>query len=116
MTNPVIDEAAFANLVAMTGEDFIGELVAAYVEESSPLLTEMQRALAAGEAEALARAAHSMKSSSASLGALRFSELARELENLGRAGDLARAGDRMAHFFKEYERVERALQERQNES
>jgi HPt (histidine-containing phosphotransfer) domain-containing protein len=116
MTDPVIDEAAFANLVAMTGEDFIGELVAAYVEEAPPLLAEMERALAAGQAEDFARAAHSLKSSSASLGALGFSEQARQMEGLGRSGDLAGAGERMELFVAEYARVERALKERTNES
>jgi HPt (histidine-containing phosphotransfer) domain-containing protein len=115
MSETVIDETAFANLVAMTGDDFISELVTAYIEESPSLLAEMKRALAAEEAEAFSRAAHSLKSSSASLAALRFSDLARDLEKLGRAGDLGEAGARMEPFMAEYRRVEHALRAYQDE-
>ncbi|HET7582516.1 MAG TPA: Hpt domain-containing protein, partial [Candidatus Limnocylindria bacterium] len=40
-------------------------------------------------AEALVRPAHTLKSSSATLGAMRLSALARELEMAGRSGSLA---------------------------
>ena len=57
------------------------------------------------------RAAHSLKSTSESLGAGELAALARELEARGRAGNLAGAGDRLEALADQYDRVARALGE-----
>ena len=49
-------------------------------------LTRILAAAAAGEAAALVRPAHTLKSSSASLGAMRLSAIARAIEEAGRTG------------------------------
>jgi len=72
----------------------VAELLETYFDDSSRLLVAMQEALSTGNAEDLRRAAHSLKSSSASFGALRLSNKCKELEDMGRAGALEGAASR----------------------
>jgi|SRR6266851_5222114 len=109
--NP-INRAALDDLLAATGGDraFLAELIDTYFEDSATLLPAMRQALSAGSAEQLRRAAHSLKSNSASLGALGLAVLCRELEEQGRAGALGGAEQRLAQVEAEYEHVRHALQ------
>ena len=54
------------------GAEFIGELIDTYCQETPQLIAALQQALAQGDAPAFQRAAHSIKSTSASLGAMEF--------------------------------------------
>ena len=116
MTESVIDPETLDNLISMTDQAFLAELIDAYVEESPGLLQEMKNSLAQGDAEGFRRAAHSLKSSSASLGALNFSEFASQMEALGRAQDLEAAEAKMDQFKSEYLKVEASLEAIKNES
>ena len=95
MTNvdgpPILDSAVLDELRASVGGDeaFIQELVETYVTEGAANLEEMVAAAAALDPAAIVRPAHTLKSSSASLGAMRLSEICRAIEEAGRA---AKAG------------------------
>jgi HPt (histidine-containing phosphotransfer) domain-containing protein len=102
MTDPCIDAAIFENLKAMMGADFIGELIDAYFEETPQLIGQIEQALASGDAEIFRRAAHSLKSSSASFGAMQFSAKAKELEWIGKEGNLAGTGEKVASLKADY--------------
>lgn len=115
MAETVIDEATFQSLVEAMGADFISELIDAYCEETPQLVTTVQRALAEGNADELRRAAHSIKSSSASFGALSYSALAREVEMMGKEGNLTAARPKVERLAADYALVERTLRERQSE-
>ena len=65
--------------------------------------------LAVADPEGVAAAAHALKSSCAQLGALDLSELFKQLERLGREGDLADAPGLARQASEEYVRVEAAL-------
>ena len=97
MSGP-IDAATFANLVEMTGGemDFVDELVDTYLEDGANQLAAMEAAAAAGDVEALTRAAHSMKSGSVNVGALDLGELCRSLKERGRAGSVPDAAGQVA--------------------
>ena len=86
-----IDEAAFANLLDMTGGDqaFVDELIDTYLEEGERLVSALGVAASAGSAEDLVRPAHSLKSSSLNVGALELGELCRALEEEARGGSVA---------------------------
>jgi HPt (histidine-containing phosphotransfer) domain-containing protein len=60
----------------------------------------MEQAADANDAGAIVRPAHTLKSSSAALGAMRLAQVAREIEMAGRAGDstdlVARVADARA--------------------
>jgi HPt (histidine-containing phosphotransfer) domain-containing protein len=62
-----------------------------FLQSSDPLVVQVQQAVAAGDAEALRQSAHSLKSSSANVGAQTLSELFRSLEGFGREGRLDEA-------------------------
>ena len=89
MPQPVIDLPAFEEIKASMGPDFIGEIVAAYCAETPLLLARLQQAFAEVDHETFRMIAHSIKSSSSSLGALPFAQTARELEALGKAKNLS---------------------------
>jgi HPt (histidine-containing phosphotransfer) domain-containing protein len=107
-----INRAALDDLLATTGGDpgFLAELIDTYFEDSATLLPAMHQALAAGSAEQLRRAAHSLKSNSTSFGAQELAGLCRALEEESRAGALGGAEERLAQVEAEYDRVRRALQ------
>jgi len=65
----------------------------------------------AGDAEGLRQAAHSLKSSSANLGAVEFTQRCRELEMHARSGELAGAEDRLAPMEGSLSRVLSALEQ-----
>jgi HPt (histidine-containing phosphotransfer) domain-containing protein len=90
---PVVDEQVLAEMMAATGDDigFVRELVETYLADTPVQLEAMAAAVEADDAAALVRPAHTVKSSSASLGAMRLSMRARELEAAGRSGALGPA-------------------------
>lgn len=84
-----IDSQVFNALKEEVGADFMGEMVEIYCDDTRQQIELLQSALAQGDVGTFTRAAHSLKSTSLSLGALAFGSLARELEMLGRSGSLA---------------------------
>lgn len=110
-TQVIIDQRTFDDLKDVMGADFIVELVDTYTLETEGLIKQMQTALAAGDAAAFGRLAHSIKSSSASMGALAFSQQARELEMLGKTGSLAGAEPLVERFNTDFLAVRQTLEE-----
>ena len=99
MTDEPIDAAVFANLLDMTGGDheFVDDLVDTFIDDGRRQVDALEAAVAAGDREALIRPAHSLKSGSLNVGAMRLGELCRELEETARtAGALPDAADRVA--------------------
>jgi HPt (histidine-containing phosphotransfer) domain-containing protein len=90
VTEPAIDRAAFERLVEMTGGelDFVDDLVDTYLEDGAQQIELLRDAATRGTVADLVRPAHSMKSSSLNVGALRLGELARTLEEASRRGEV----------------------------
>ena len=88
MDVPVLDQGVLDELRESVGgdEEFVRELVATYIEEAGPNVAAMADAAASGDATAIVRPAHTMKSTSASVGAMRLSAICRDLEAAGREG------------------------------
>jgi HPt (histidine-containing phosphotransfer) domain-containing protein len=98
VTEPAIDQAAFDRLVEMTGGemDFVDELVDTYLEDGAAQVDALEAAVAAGGASHdLVRPAHSLKSSSLNVGALRLGGVCRELEEAARSGVVPDAAERV---------------------
>ncbi|WP_371934091.1 Hpt domain-containing protein [Chroococcidiopsis sp. CCNUC1] len=70
------------------GAATIAVVVDAYLEDAPKLIQTMQIAIASVNATELQRAAHTLKSSSATLGAMYFSQLSKQLEIIGRNGTI----------------------------
>jgi CheY-like chemotaxis protein len=86
------------------------KVISLYLETSPTRLRELREALARGDGDALRRAAHSLKSSSANLGATQLADLSRELEGLARSGSVVGAEPLLAQAEQEYLRVVAALE------
>ena len=106
-----IDLPTFDALKDAMGADYIIELVQAYFEETPQLLTSLREALDKQDCESFRRAAHSIKSTSNSFGALNLGANARELEMMGREGKLEGAAAKVEALFLEYAQVQKTLQE-----
>jgi HPt (histidine-containing phosphotransfer) domain-containing protein len=111
----IIDGGTFNDLKDTMGADFVAEIIDTYNEETGGLIEQLQLALAAQDAATFGRCAHSIKSSSKSLGALVFAEQARELELLGKAGDLSGAGPKVERLASDFRTVEDRLGELRRE-
>ena len=99
--------------------DFLGELIGIYLSDAPQHLETMKEAISLGDADSLKLASHTLKSSSANLGALSFSEVCKELEQMGRTAvesggeqvfDAGKARDRLLQAEAEWERVRAAFE------
>jgi CheY-like chemotaxis protein/HPt (histidine-containing phosphotransfer) domain-containing protein len=106
-----IDPTAIERLAATMGGAFIAELIDTFGEDARELIGTLRRTLAATDLDGFRRAAHSLKSTSETLGAAHLAAMARELETMARAGNVDRAGDRLEQLVGEYEIVARLLGE-----
>ena len=82
-------------LRAVQGDrELLNDVISAFLEECPELLTELERALAVGEAEAatVQRAAHTIKGGLRTFGATSLHDRAGEIETMGRERDLTDAG------------------------
>ena len=84
-------------------------LTGIYFDEAPKLLDALNAASAASDADAIKVAAHTLKSSSAALGATAFSQRCKEIELLGRAGNTADATQAIQHLAAEYQQLKAAL-------
>jgi HPt (histidine-containing phosphotransfer) domain-containing protein len=115
MTSPepdVLDVAVLEELRASVQDDaaFVVELIEAYLVDGAAHIEAIGAAVDDGDAGALVRPAHTLKSSSATLGAARIARTARELEVLGRTGSLgSQARDLLALVQEEWPATTEAL-------
>jgi HPt (histidine-containing phosphotransfer) domain-containing protein len=115
-TQFIIDSSIIQELIDQMGADFVVELIDTYYQETGELIEQLHQALTAGDSITVGRLAHSIKSSSASLGAVNFSQQARELEMLGKAGDLSGADVKLEQLTADFLKVKHSLSEYRNES
>ncbi len=96
MAAPTLDVTVLASLRDSVGGDdaFLADLVETYLDDASGQLGAIGSAIAADDAAALVRPAHTLKSASYTVGAMRLGDLARALEQHGRAGGQALDGAR----------------------
>jgi PAS domain S-box-containing protein len=79
-------------------QELLAELIQAFLGEQEAMWRLLEEALRQGDARAFRRAAHSFRGSLLHLGAAEARTLAEQLELLGQAGDLERAGEKLAQF------------------
>jgi PAS domain S-box-containing protein len=91
---PVLDAHVLKDILAMEkngAHDLLNRLVIVYATSSAALLAAADQGLARLDAPAVAQALHTLKSSSANLGAVAFSRVCGRIETLARQADLASA-------------------------
>ena len=109
MTEPSVSITTLDELAGSTDRDFVRELIDTYLDDSPRLLAEMRQGLAENQPGTVQRAAHSLKSNSASLGAHGLSAHAKELELAAKANDLSKAPAKIDQLAALYAQVESDL-------
>ncbi|WP_367359353.1 response regulator [Syntrophus sp. (in: bacteria)] len=111
-SSPAIDHEALemlASLQPQGAKELLTKLITVYLDSSSKQMKGILDAVNSHDITALLTAAHTLKSSSASLGAVNFAEQCRELEMMARSGVIDGAGNRVAPLEHEYDRVRDSL-------
>jgi CheY-like chemotaxis protein len=109
--NAVLDRATLQDLLSLVGGEFdkLAMLIDSFLQDAPQLLAELDRSIASGDASGVRRVAHSLKSNGTDLGALTFSSLCKELEMLGKSGELEGAVELAARIKAEFEQARAAL-------
>lgn len=107
-----LDPSALSRLRELqeAGEpDVVAELGEIFLSNAPSRIASMHEALKGNDPDALHRAAHSMKSASVSIGALRLSRICAEIEELVREARLDGVDEMLSALDEEFERVKREL-------
>ncbi|MFN8612225.1 MAG: Hpt domain-containing protein [Vulcanimicrobiota bacterium] len=86
---PVLDQAGLANLRQMAefgGAEAIGGLLGMFADDLPGMITEVEKAAASGDSEAMSKAAHTLKGSASNFGAVLLAAPCAQLEKLGKQG------------------------------
>jgi CheY-like chemotaxis protein/HPt (histidine-containing phosphotransfer) domain-containing protein len=112
-TAAVIDSSAIEELRTIVGEDgadVIIELIGTFLDDTPNRLVDLRQAVDQGDAELIRRTAHTLKSNSATFGALHLASICKELEVRGRSGIIEGAAERATQIELEYEKVKAVLE------
>lgn len=90
----------------------LSQLIRIYLKNAPAQIAGLRSDFQTGDMEALTAAAHTLVASSATLGALRLSDLCREAEQLARDDNLEKLGAVVSRIEAEYEAVQKCLEER----
>jgi len=103
-----LDRSVLASLRELQDDgdpDIVAEVGGLFLEHSPQKIAAILKAVENGDAKGLQTAAHSLKSSSAYVGAMRLSELSRELEMMGRSQVMDGAEEKAERLNREYKQV-----------
>jgi response regulator RpfG family c-di-GMP phosphodiesterase len=104
----VLDAEVIDDLKAMMGSEY-QSLIRVYLEDSPKLISQILSALSNRDCVALVTPAHTLKSSSANLGAMTLSALAMAMEKSARSGDIVGPGKEAKRLIAEFEKAQAAL-------
>ena len=111
----VIDISVLQTLKEMAGEEastIIADLINSYLADASLRVATISTAINQKDSASLYQAAHALKSASANVGVSRVADLCKELEAIGRAGNVTNDGlvELYSRLKKEYELAQESLQ------
>ncbi len=101
---------SFRDMIGEKADEIVDEMIDCYLEDAPKLVSAIAQAVAQGNATQLRYGAHTLKSSSATLGAITLSLLCKDLEAMSRSGHTEGGLDKVPQLEAEYERVKAALQ------
>jgi len=99
----------------MMGEAFVIDILQTYLQNSHRLLADLDQHLAAQHLPEFTRAAHTLKSTSAMLGAKHLASLCAELEAAGKTGQIHDLGPALTNLRENHAQVCQAITERLNQ-
>jgi PAS domain S-box-containing protein len=103
------EAAALQNLRDIGGDEFIAEVVEVFLADAPALITTLRSSLGQQDTEELRRAAHTLKSNGATLGAAAFAELCRTVEHQARDGRLDGVSGLVDRIEQEFQTLQEAL-------
>jgi CheY-like chemotaxis protein len=112
-TGGSVDVSVLMGLRELQGEgepDILDELIELFLDEVPTQLKALREAAHIGETQSVERIAHTLKGSSANMGALRMEALCAELEETVRSGDLSAASGHISRLEEEFGRVRAVLE------
>jgi HPt (histidine-containing phosphotransfer) domain-containing protein len=112
MTDPaILDRSALKQILEDTGGDpeFIAELIVDYLDNTRTLLADLADSCALGDLDRAGRAAHTIKATSAAMGARTLSALAAQTEATCQTGDILDVRNRTSALQDAFRLVELVL-------
>jgi two-component system, sensor histidine kinase and response regulator len=106
--NPFALDAIRA-LSAEQGELLLQRVLATFLQDTPRQLASLHEAVAESDPATIRKTAHSMKSSSANVGADALAKLFKDLEQMARAGHIDGASDLIAQLEREFQSVRQSL-------
>jgi HPt (histidine-containing phosphotransfer) domain-containing protein len=110
MDSPVIDQQIFTTLKDLL-KDSIKELIIQYLKTSLFSMNTIESGIQSGNMHEIATAAHTLKSSSKQLGAVKFAELIIQLETAANESNTPSIPDIYAEAKIAYSKVMEALEQ-----
>jgi HPt (histidine-containing phosphotransfer) domain-containing protein len=106
-----LDIHIFQDLRQSIGDDLVfSDLVTIYLSSAENLLAEIQLAFVNQDVSKFCLASHSLKSTSASIGAMRLSYVSKYFEKVSKTGDLPVTSQLLNLLTEEYDKVIKAIQ------
>ncbi len=103
---------ALRDIGGLSGDNgpLLTEIIRSYLTDALKLIQEIKTSVQVGDFFALQQTAHTLKSTSAMLGATPLSELCQELEKMAQMGSLESIASKVRQLEAEYDRVKASLQ------
>jgi HPt (histidine-containing phosphotransfer) domain-containing protein len=108
----VLDPQAIENLRALNpgdNDEFLREIAGIFLEDTPLRIAELEQSAAASDVPKFTRAAHSIKGSSANIGATALRAVAEKLEHESRSHGLGGVTPLVAQLKQEFSRTDSAL-------
>ncbi|MCC0179228.1 response regulator [Waterburya agarophytonicola K14] len=105
---------ALRQLAGAKAQEFLTKIINQYLEDTPDRLKAIADALEAKDPEALRKAAHSLRSGSANLGAVIVADCCKNLEDMARRGEVPKNLDILTKLEIEYTKTKIALQQECN--
>lgn len=102
---PIIDQEAISNLKELNpgdGGEFLKEIISIYIEDTPKRIAELKASLASADVPGFTRAAHTIKGSSANVGASAMRALCERLEFTSKREGLGSVGAQVANVEAEF--------------
>ena len=106
---PLIDAGVWRDIDALGKPALLDSMIELYLQHSPALVAAVEAAVANMQADAVTRAVHGLKSSTANLGGIRLAAVAKECEGLLREGGLHRMAPMVVKIRQEHQEFCEAL-------
>jgi HPt (histidine-containing phosphotransfer) domain-containing protein len=107
---PVLDGEALDRLHGIGGDEFVMEMIGLFLEHAPGRITAIKAGYRAGQLAAVERAAHSLKSTAAGLGARALAATAEAIEQQAKDGAAAAVPPLLGELTGNYDQVRARLE------